>query len=250
MADVSLIGMVALVTGASRGIGRAIAIELASGGAEVYINYISSDQAAKETLDKIQSSGSKAHLLKFDVSNPSQVGEAVDSIIKESGKIDILVNNAGLTKDALLMRMKEEDWERVLDVNLKGPFVVTRAVVRSMIKARYGRIVNMASVVGQGGHEGQANYAASKAGIEGLTKSLAKELAGRNITVNAVAPGFIETDLTAKLDARAKAAILEQIPMGRFGRPEEVAALVRWLVGEEASYITGAVIPINGGIYM
>lgn len=250
MTDKPLADRVALVTGASRGIGRAVAVALAADGAGVYVNYITSSDKAKKTLDAIEKNGDKGFLEPFDVSDVTQVNRAVEDIIKKSGRIDILVNNAGLTKDGLLMRMKEEDWDAVMDVNLRGTFLVTKAVIRHMVKARYGRIVNVVSVVGQGGHEGQANYAASKAGIEGFTKSVAREVARRNITVNAVAPGFIETDLTARLDEKTRKTILEQIPMARFGTPEEVAGLVRWLASEAASYITGAVIPVNGGIHM
>jgi len=249
-ADNPLADRVALVTGASRGIGRAVAIALAGKGAKVYVNYLANEEMAKKTVEDIKAGGGLGFLAPFDVSDAKQVADAIGGIVKKTGRIDILVNNAGLTKDGLLMRMKEDDWDAVMNVNLRGTFLATRAVIRHMIKARYGRIVNVVSVVGQGGREGQANYAASKAGIEGFTRSVAREVARRNITVNAVAPGFIQTDLTARLDEKTRQSILGQIPLGRFGAPEEVAALVTWLSSEAASYITGAVIPINGGIYM
>lgn len=246
----SLEGRVALVTGASRGIGRAIAIALAEEGATVWVNYAVNVEKAKETLEEIKKRGGNGYLMPFDVSNSAEVADGIEKIISQSGKIDILVNNAGITRDGLILRFKEEDWDAVMNVNIKGMFLVTRAVSRYMVKARYGRIINISSVVAQGGHEGQSAYCASKSAVEGFTKSLARELAKRNITVNAVAPGFIETELTAKLDDKARFAIFQQIPMQRFGTPDEVASVVVWLASQSASYITGAVIPVNGGIYM
>lgn len=250
MDKVNLEGRVALVTGASRGIGRAIAIALAEEGATVWVNYAVNAEKAKETLEEIKKSGGDGYLVPFDVSNSGAVADSIEKIISQSGKIDILVNNAGITRDGLILRFKEEDWDAVMNVNIKGMFLVTRAVSRYMVKARYGRIINISSVVAQGGHEGQSAYCASKSAVEGFTKSLARELAKRNITVNAVAPGFIETELTAELDEKARSVIFQQIPMQRFGTPEEVASVVVWLASESASYITGAVIPVNGGIYM
>lgn len=189
-------------------------------------------------------------MLPFDVSDSKSVEESIKKIIAQCGKIDILVNNAGITRDGLLLRFKEEDWDAVMNINIKGMFLVTKAVSRYMVKARYGRIINISSVVAQGGREGQSAYCASKSAVEGFTKSLARELAKRNITVNAVAPGFIETELTAELDEKTRAEIFRQIPMQRFGSPEEVASAAAWLASDSASYITGAVIPVNGGIYM
>lgn len=250
MGEDELEGKVALVTGASRGIGRAVAIELARAGAKVYVNYLSSARAASEVLDEIKKLGGEAVESAFDVGDSAAVKSAMGDLLKSEGCIDIVVNNAGVTKDGLLMRMKDEDFNRVVAVNLGGAFLVTRAALRPMVKARWGRIINITSVVGQSGREGQANYAASKAALIGFTKSVAREVAGRNITCNAISPGFIETDLTARMDDKQREAVLDMIPLGRFGLPEEVARLARFLAGENAGYITGAVIPINGGLYM
>ncbi|GFO56151.1 beta-ketoacyl-ACP reductase [Geomonas sp. Red276] len=245
----SLNGQVALVTGASRGIGRAIALKLAAEGAAVVVT-ATSREGAQKTADEIAAAGGKSLAVKVDV---SQVAE-VDNLFKEAlaafGKIDILVNNAGITKDGLLLRMKEADWDQVLDVNLKGAFNCIKEASKVMTKARYGRIVNVSSVVGEMGNPGQANYCASKAGMIGLTKSVAKELARRNVTVNAVTPGFIETDMTAELGDKAREALQEQIPMGRLGSGDDIAAAVVFLVSEGAAYITGHVLSVNGGMYM
>ncbi len=241
---------VALVTGASRGIGRAIALALAKAGADVLVNYASSEEAAKEVVEEIKALGRKAVALKFDVSKYSEVAEAVKEGIEALGPIDILVNNAGIIKDALFIRLKETDLDKVLEVNLKGAFNCTRAVLQSMLKRRFGRIINVSSVTAFTGNAGQTNYVASKAGLIGFTKSLAREVAPRGVTVNAIAPGYIETDMTAKIPEKIKEAIISQIPMGRAGRPEEVAPAVVFLASEEASYITGTVIHINGGLYM
>ena len=245
----NLNGQVAVVTGASRGIGRAIALKLSSAGAAVVVT-ATTLEAAQRTADELVAAGGKALALKVDVS----VGAEVEGLFKEAvaafGRLDILVNNAGITKDGLLLRMKESDWDAVMDVNLKGAFICTREASKVMSKARYGRIVNVSSVVGEMGNPGQANYCASKAGMIGLTKSVAKELARRNVTVNAVTPGFIETDMTAELSEKAKESLQEQIPMGRLGSADDVACAVSFLVSEGAAYITGHVLSVNGGMYM
>ena len=245
----NLTGQVAVVTGASRGIGRAIALMLAGKGAAVVVT-ATSVEGAQRTADEIVAAGGKALALKVDVS----VAAEVEGLFKEAqgafGRLDILVNNAGITKDGLLLRMKESDWDAVIDVNLKGAFNCTREAAKLMSKARYGRIVNVSSVVGEMGNPGQANYCASKAGMIGLTKSVAKELARRNVTVNAVTPGFIETDMTQELSDKARETLLEQIPMGRLGASDDVAAAVLFLVSGGAAYITGHVLSVNGGMYM
>jgi len=240
---------VALVTGASRGIGRAVALELARAGAEVAVNFSASEEGAKEVARAIESLGRKAFPVKFDVADPEAVAEGVKAVEETFGRIDILVNNAGITRDALLVRMKEEDWDRVLAVNLKGAFLVTKAVLAGMMKRRWGRIINVSSVVAFSGNPGQTNYAASKAGLLGFSRSLALEVARRGITVNVVAPGFIETDMTAALPEKAREALLSQVPMGRAGTPEEVAHAVVFLASDKASYITGTVIHVNGGLW-
>ncbi len=245
-----LAGKVALVTGASRGIGRAIALALAEAGAKVGVNYAASSEAAEEVVSRIKKAGGEALAVRFDVSQAGEVLEGVQKLKETLGPVDILVNNAGITKDTLLLRMKEEDWEAVLAVNLKGAFLCTKAVLQGMMKRRFGRIINISSVIAFSGNVGQTNYAASKAALIGFTKSLAREVASRGITVNAVAPGFIETDMTAKIPEKIKETLVSQIPLGRVGKPEEVSPAVVFLASEAASYITGQVIHVNGGIYM
>ena len=243
-------GKTALVTGASRGIGRAIALRLAAEGASVAINYAGNTAKAEETKAAIDAAGGKAALFQADVSDSAQVEQMVAAVTEAFGTIDILVNNAGITRDGLLMRMKEEDFDAVLDTNLKGIFHVTKAVSKLMMKKRAGRIVNMASVVGIMGNAGQTNYAAAKAGVIGFTKSAAREFAARGITVNAVAPGFIATDMTAAMPEKAKEATLAAIPLRRMGEPEDVANAVAFLVSDQASYITGQVVKVDGGMVM
>lgn len=240
---------IALITGASRGIGRTIALELSSQGAYVVINYHRSVSAAEEVSNNIVNSGGKCKLSCFNVSDFARVQEEIDKVAEELGGLHILVNNAGITKDGLLLRMKENDWDEVLAVNLKGVFNCTKAASKIMVKQRYGRIINITSIVGEMGNVGQTNYSASKAGIIGLTKSTAKELASRNITVNAISPGFIETDITQDLSQKIKDAYIEAIPLGRFGKPNDVAKAVMFLASDDASYITGEVIRVNGGLY-
>ena len=241
-------GQTALVTGASRGIGKAIAISLAKEGAEVIINYSSSIENAQKVVSEIKSFGGSAYPLQADISNENSVNELIKTVLENNNKIDVLVNNAGITKDGLLMRMKTDDWQKVLDLNLSGVFYCTRAVSRQMLKQKKGRIINITSVVGLMGNPGQANYSAAKAGVVGLTQSAAKEFASRGITVNAVAPGFISTDMTKDLNSEA---ILSAIPLGRFGKPEDVAGAVRFLAAEpSAAYITGQTIQVDGGMVM
>ena len=243
-------GKTAVVTGGSRGIGRAICEELARGGANVVLCYAGRAEAAQETVTACEDLGAKALAVQCNVADEAQVKALMDAAVKEFGRIDILVNNAGVTRDGRVMMMKEADFDAVIDTNLKGTFLCMKAVSRIMMKQRYGRIVNLSSVVGLRGNAGQVNYAASKAGVIGMTKSLAKELAGRNITVNAVAPGFIDTDMTAALTETAKNAALGSIPMGRRGTPENVAKAVAFLAGEDAGYITGQVLAVDGGMSM
>lgn len=243
-------GKVAVVTGASRGIGRAIAVKLASQGAKVIINYNGSKKRAEEVKTEIEANGGSAEIYQCDVSDYNACEAFIQGVIKEYGSLDILVNNAGVTRDGLLMKMSEEDFDKVIDTNLKGAFNTIRFAARQMIKQRGGRIINMASVVGVVGNAGQANYAASKAGIIGLTKATAKELASRGITVNAIAPGFIETDMTAVLSDKVKEASVAQIPLGKFGKPEQIAAAAAFLASEDASYITGQVLNVDGGMVM
>ena len=243
-------GKTALVTGASRGIGRAIALRLAAEGARVAINYAGNVKAAEEVKAAVEAAGGTAILCRADVADSAAVEAMVADVAKEFGAIDILVNNAGITRDTLLMRMKDEDFAKVLDTNLKGVFYCTKAVSKLMMKKRSGRIVNMASVVGLVGNAGQTNYAAAKAGVIGFSKSAAKELASRGITVNAVAPGFIGTDMTADLPESVKEKALSDIPLDRAGQPEDVANAVLFLASEQASYITGQVVHVDGGMVM
>jgi 3-oxoacyl-[acyl-carrier protein] reductase len=244
-------GKTALVTGASRGIGRAIAVELARGGARLALNYAGNQAAAEEALRLVREAGSpEARLFQFDVADPIAVGKAVDEVVSTMGGLHILVNNAGIALDQLVMRIKDDDWQRQLDVNLSGAFHLIRAATRPMMKARGGSIVNLTSVVGEMGNAGQAAYAATKAGLIGLTKSVARELASRNVRVNAVAPGYIDTDMTASLPADAKQKMAEMIPLGRLGSVEDVAAAVAWLCSDQASYVTGEVLRVNGGMHM
>ncbi len=243
-------GRVAVVTGGGRGIGRAIAARLAEEGANVAISYRSNDAAAEETAQKVRDAGAKCEIFKGDVASPEDVRALFAGVSDAFGRVDILINNAGITRDNLMMRMKEDEFDEVLRTNLKGTYVCTRAALRPMVRARWGRIVNVGSVVGLVGNAGQANYAASKAGIIGFTKSVAREVAQRGITVNAVAPGYVETELTGGLPEGVKEQILAQVPSGRFGEPKEVAEVVAFLSGEGAGYITGQTIAVDGGMTM
>lgn len=243
-------GKIALVTGASRGIGRAVAVKLAAAGATVAVNYAGNAQAAEETKALIEAQGQRALLLQADVADGEAVEAMVQQVVAAFGRVDILVNNAGITRDALLMRMKESDWDDVMRTNLKGVYHCTKAVAKRMMKQRSGRIVNMSSVVGLTGNAGQANYAAAKAGVLGFTKATAKELAARGITVNAIAPGFIDTDMTAGLPEQVKESLLKGIPLGKLGSPEDIADAALFLVSDAAAYITGQTLHVDGGMVM
>ena len=245
----SLEGRVAIVTGAAQGIGRAIAEALAQAGADIVVADLDPARS-KGTVEAVEKLGRKALNVKVNVADANDTKAMAEQVVKEWGKIDILVNNAGITRDGLLLRMKEEDWTLVLQVNLNGTFNCTKAVLQPMTKQRYGRIVNIASIVGAMGNVGQANYAASKAAVIGFSKTVAREYASRNVTVNAVAPGFIDTAMTQGLSQDVKDALQKQIPLGRLGTPADIAAAVRFLVSEEAAYITGHVLHVNGGMLM
>jgi 3-oxoacyl-[acyl-carrier protein] reductase len=243
-------GKTAIVTGGSRGIGRAIALELAKNGANVLVNYAGNEAKAQAVVEEIEALGTKAIKYQADVSDEAQVKEMVKSALDTFGSIDILVNNAGITRDNLLMRMKESEFDQVINTNLKGVFVCVKAVTRQMMKQRSGKIINVASIVGVSGNPGQANYVAAKAGVIGLTKTAAKELASRNILVNAVAPGFISTDMTDQLTDEQREGMLGLIPLAKLGQPEDVAKVVRFLASDDANYITGQTIHIDGGMVM
>ena len=238
----------AIVTGAARGIGRAVALNLAESGVSLVLNYYQNEEAALGLVKEIDALGGRCVLVQGDVSNPGDAQKLIDSALENFNELDILINNAGINKDNLLIRMKEEEFQRVVDVNLLGTFYCTKYAGKIMMKKRYGRIVNVSSVVGIAGNAGQSNYAASKAGIIGFTKSVAKELATRNITVNAIAPGYIKTDMTDQLSEEQKDRILSRVPLGRFGLPEDVANMVNFLISDKADYITGQVFRIDGGM--
>ena len=246
----SLQGQIALVTGASRGIGRAIALALGQAGAHVVVNYKGNQSAAEQTLSLLRAANGNGELRAFNIADEAQVDAAVKQIVDAHQRVDVLVNNAGVTSDSLLMRMKTADWDQVIGTNLKGTMLCTKVVSRQMIKQRTGRIVNLSSVVGQMGNVGQSLYAASKAGIIGFTKAMARELASRGITVNAVAPGFIDTDMTTRLPEKLREEFLRSIPLGRFGTCQEVADMVVFLAGPGGGYVTGQVFNVNGGLYM
>lgn len=243
-------GKVALVTGASRGIGRAIALALAAQGADVAVNYAGSEAAAKEVAAEIEAMGRKAFVIQADIASTEASTSMVDAVVKEFGRIDVLVNNAGITRDGLLMRMKEEDWDAVITTNLKGVFNCTKAAIKYMMKQRSGNIVNISSIVGVMGNAGQANYCAAKAGVIGFTKATAKEVAARGIRVNAIAPGFIKTDMTSVLPEKVVEAMLAGIPLNRLGETEDIAKAVLFLASSDANYITGQTLHVDGGMVM
>ena len=249
MMDKDLTDKVALVTGASRGIGKAIAMGVAAQGAQV-LCVSSREGGCDEVLTAIDAAGGQAQAIACDVGDAAQIQGLADQVLKEHGRLDVLVNNAGVTRDGIFMRMSSDDFDQVVGTNLRGPFLLCRAFARAMAKARSGRIINIGSVVGLTGNAGQANYAASKAGLVGLTKSLAKELAGRGVTANLIAPGFIETDMTAALPEETQKSLLAGIPLGRFGRPEDIAAAVVFLCSDAASYVTGQTLVVDGGMAM
>ena len=243
-------GKTALVTGAGRGIGRATAIKLGAAGAKVAINYNASEAQAQEVVAAITGAGGEAQAVKADVSKADEVDAMVNGLVKEWGKVDILVNNAGITRDNLMMRMSQDEWDAVIDTNLRSAYFCTKAVLRSMLRNRWGRIISLSSVVGLTGNAGQANYSAAKAGLIGFTKSVAREVGGRNITANAIAPGFIETDITAGLPEELKAAMLKTIPADRYGQPDDIANAVVFLASDLAAYINGQVLNVDGGMVM
>lgn len=243
-------GKTALVTGGSRGIGRAICFRLASMGALVFINYVSNSAAAEETRKVIIDAGGKAEIIGFDVADSAACQDAIKQLVKDNKSLDILVNNAGITRDGLMARMSEDSWDAVIDTNLKGSFICSKAAARSMMKSRWGRIVNISSVVGFSGNAGQVNYSAAKAGMVGITKSMAREFASRNITVNSVAPGYIETDMTKGLSDEIQEKLMTEIPLASLGSPEDVAGAVAYLVSPDGAYVTGQTIHVNGGMYM
>lgn len=243
-------GKTAVVTGASRGIGRAIALQLASEGANVVVNFSGSEQKAQQVVEEINSLGAKAIAVQANVADNESVQSLMNAAIEQFGSIDILVNNAGITRDNLIMRMKEEEWDDVINTNLKGVFLCTKAVTRQMMKQRSGRIINITSIVGVMGNAGQANYVAAKAGVIGLTKTTARELASRNILVNAIAPGFITTEMTDALPEEVKSSMLSQIPLGSLGEPEHIAKAVVFLASEDSNYMTGQTLHIDGGMHM
>ncbi len=250
MTSATSVQRIAFVTGGSRGIGRAISVRLARMGMKVGINYVSNPAAAEETLRQIEEAGGQGFLAPFNVADADAVQGQLKAVLDAQGRIDVLVNNAGITRDGLMARMKEEDWDSVLDTNLKGAFLCSKAVMRSMMKQKWGRIINIASVVGCTGNGGQVNYSAAKAGLIGLSKSLARELASRGITVNCIAPGYIVTDMTDSLGEDVQQALKEQIPLGVLGTPEDVAAAAAFLASDDSAYITGQTLHVNGGMYM
>ena len=241
-------GRVALITGGSRGIGRAIALQLASQGMRIAVNYVSNADAADEVVKRVEEAGSQAVALQGDVTQGEDVERVFTQTAEALGPVEVLVNNAGIIKDSLLMRMSDEDWDSVVNLDLRSVFLCTRAGIRTMVRGRWGRVINIGSVVGLRGNQGQANYAAAKAGLVGFTQSVAKEVASRNITVNCVAPGYVETDIVEDLPQELKKHIMDRVPVGRFGQPEEVASFVGFLASDAASYITGQAIAVDGGL--